>query len=371
MTDNLTLVEVSSCQLSRHFAGRCREEIKRFVFRAGPNFLGRSLLIPGYGCSMQSVSVVVPCFRGETTLAELMEEIRPLHDGLVSPGQRPWRVEEVILVFDGSSRDLALVLERLQVSHDFVSVVWLSRNFGQHAATIAGLSRSKSRWVVTLDEDGQHNPADIGGLLDQALEKGTNLVYATPTNEPHHGAFRNGASRLAKRIAAFLIGTKRALNYQSFRLIDGELARLFAFSVGPRTYLDVALEWFTSEPALAPVTLRDASQRKSGYSLVRLVSHFWRLFLSIGPRSMRLVSGLGLTSALAGVGLAVYFAAQRAGGAEYPEGWASQITVSLVSAGAVLFCLGLISEYLGTIVSVAQGRPVFVIQEKSPGENRN
>ena len=314
---------------------------------------------------MHRVSIVIPCYRGESTLPDLIQEIGRFVDGSQTSQGHLWQVAEVILVFDGGSIELREILAELSRRHTFVRVVWLSRNFGQHAATVAGISQSAGKWVVTMDEDGQHNPDGIGFFIDEAILTGANLVYGKPLNPPHHGPIRNLASRLAKVVAALLLGSERSGLYQSYRLIDGGVARQLAARVGPQVYLDVALEWFTSSPGLAPVTLRDASARKSGYSIRKLVSHFWRLIVSIGPRPMRFVSALGLSSALIGAGLAVFFFVQRVLGADLPEGWASQITVTLTSSGLILFSLGLVSEYLGSIVSVAQGRPPFVILDSN------
>ena len=71
-------------------------------------------------------------------------------------------------------------------------MVWLSRNYGQHAATLAGMSSSGGDWIVTLDEDGQHDPSYVGAMLDVALAEQASVVYARPVNPaPHGGAARH------------------------------------------------------------------------------------------------------------------------------------------------------------------------------------
>ena len=63
----------------------------------------------------------------------------------------------------------------------FVTPIWLSRNFGQHPATLAGMASSNGDWVISMDEDGQYDPRDMGRLLDTAVEQDVQLVYAQPT----------------------------------------------------------------------------------------------------------------------------------------------------------------------------------------------
>ena len=90
-----------------------------------------------------------------------------------------------ILVHDGALDASGLqVMKELAMRYPFVRPIWLSRNFGQHPATFAGLASTVGQWVVTLDEDGQQDPRDIAKLLDAALEARTRLVYASPTNAP-------------------------------------------------------------------------------------------------------------------------------------------------------------------------------------------
>lgn len=309
-----------------------------------------------------SVSVVVPVYQGETTLDALVAELAELTGGSTSPGGIPWRVEEVVLVHDHGPDGSAAVIRRLAAEHPFVRPVWLSRNFGQHSATLAGMASSGGEWIATIDEDGQHDPRDIGILLDVALRDRAAVTYARPTNPPPHGALRNAASRGAKSIVSALTGNPATAFYQSFRLVLGEVGRSVAAYSGSGVYLDVALGWVAPSVSRAPVRMREEAGRRSGYSLRSLIRHFWRLIISSGTRGLRIVSVLGVLLALSGIVLAVVFVIQRlTSDAPLPEGWASLITVMLVASGAILFSLGIIAEYLGTAVNMAMGKPPYLI----------
>jgi glycosyltransferase involved in cell wall biosynthesis len=307
------------------------------------------------------VSVVVPVYKGELTLSRLVDEIVPLTTPVVSPLGTPWQVAEMLLVFDNGPDRSAQVVRSLAAAHNFVRPVWLSRNFGQHSATLAGMASSGSEWIVTLDEDGQHDPRAIGRLIDSALKYQSPVVYAKPTNPPPHGAVRNASSRLAKHLISRLAGGSSTTDYQSFRLVLGEIGRSVAAYAGSGVYLDVALSWVAPKPATADVEFRGEGARVSGYSPRKLVGHFWRLVLSSGTRALRVVSLLGVLFALVGIGLAIAFAVQRIAGGQLPAGWTSTITVILVSSGVILFSLGIIAEYLGVAVNMAMGKPTYLI----------
>ena len=194
--------------------------------------------------TVHSISVVVPVYRGEGTLAQLVAEIEPLTHTQQTALGNSFRVAEVLLVHDGAIDNSDLVMEELGSRYPFVRLIWLARNFGQHPATLAGAASSTSDWVVTLDEDGDQNPADIGRFLDRALVTGAQLVYALPTNSPSHGWLRNQLSAVTKRFLVPLIASNGvAVRFHSFRLIHGEIARSLAAYCGHNVYLDVALSW--------------------------------------------------------------------------------------------------------------------------------
>lgn len=310
--------------------------------------------------AIHTISVVVPVYRGETTLAALVGEILPLAEGFSTPGGSQARVSEILLVFDHGPDDSARVIRELADAHDLVRPVWLSRNFGQHAATLAGMASSGGDWIATLDEDGQYNPADIATFLDTALASSTPLVYAEPTNGAPHGWIRNLASRGAKRVVDLLTGGRGARKFHSFRLVLGEVGRSVAAYAGSGVYLDVALSWVAPAAATAPTVLRTEG-RESGYSMRRLASHFWRLVLTSGTRSLRIVAVTGALVAVVGVASAVYFALVQAITGRVSEGWTSLMVVQLFTAGLVLISLGVIAEYVGVAVNMAMGRPPYLI----------
>jgi glycosyltransferase involved in cell wall biosynthesis len=109
------------------------------------------------------------------------------------------RISELIFVDDGSSD----VLQTLN-DHPWIKVVTLSRNFGQHPATVAGISYSSGDWVVTLDEDLQHDPAHIFDMLKACVAQHADIVYAKPKAWVQKSAFRDMSSRSAKAIIAYM-----------------------------------------------------------------------------------------------------------------------------------------------------------------------
>jgi hypothetical protein len=213
-----------------------------------------------------------------------------------------------------------------------------------------------------MDEDGQHDPAYIGDLLDKAYRDRTQLVYASPTNRPPHGVLRNAASRLTKWFFVHVLVSSDGIKaFNSYRLILGEAGRSVAAYTGAGVYLDVALSWVVTNPSTCPVLMRDEGRPASAYTLRRLVSHFWRLVISSGTRPLRYVSMMGILMALCGFAVAMYSAVQNMVGNVSVQGWTSVFVAVLVVGGAVLIALGVIAEYIAFSASMAMGKPVYVI----------
>ena len=310
---------------------------------------------------IHTVAIVIPVYRGAHTLPDVVDELLAQTEVSSTARGHRYRIDEIVLVHDHGDDASDIVMRELAAAHPVVRPVWLSRNFGQHPATLAGMTSTGSDWIVTMDEDGQHDPKYIAMMLDVAMDEQRPLVYGTPSNPPPHGPLRNAASRVAKGIFVKVLAEGDAAVFSSFRLIMGEHGRSVAAYCGPGVYLDVALEWITGKAARCPVLVREEGDRPSGYSARRLLSHFWRLVLTSGTRPLRFASLLGLLMATVGFVYALVLLVGRLLDWVTVEGWTSVIVAVLVGTGVVLVTLGIIAEYIGTSVKMAMGRPLYLV----------
>ncbi|BEP57689.1 glycosyltransferase family 2 protein [Variovorax sp. V118] len=313
---------------------------------------------------------MIPVYSGEKTLPILVAEIEKLTHPQVTAGGNSFVVSEVVLVHDCGPDRSDLTMTALAESHAFVQPVWLSRNYGQHAATMAGMASATGDWVVTMDEDGQQDPTSIGAMLDLALNASLQLVYAQPTNPPPHGWLRNLMSRTAKGISTRLLGNKTIGRFNSFRFIDGEIARTLSAYCGNGVYLDVGLFWITGRVGHCPLRLREELGRPSGYSFLSLVRHFWSLVLTTGTRPLRLITIMGFFSILLAMGFAIYAIYEKYTGQVPVEGWTSLAVVVAFFSGVILTALGVIAEYLAVTMGIAMGKPLYVVSSKPTRSNR-
>jgi undecaprenyl-phosphate 4-deoxy-4-formamido-L-arabinose transferase len=310
------------------------------------------------------ISLVIPVYHGEKTLLKLMAELVLYTTEQFTPNGINYIISEVLLVHDCGTDRSDQIIETLAAQYTFVRPIWLTRNYGQHAATMAGMANATGAWVVTIDEDGQQNPADIGSMLDTAISASLQLVYAQPTNAPPHSYLRNLFSRIAKTIANKLLGNNQTGKFNSFRLIDGDIARTLAAYCGNGVYLDVGLFWIVGRVGYCPLQLRNELDRPSGYSYFKLLAHFWNLVLTTGTRPLRLITLMGFGSVILAIATSSYALYGKLINHIPVQGWTSLVIVISLFSGATLISLGVIAEYLAVTMGIAMGKPLYVISHK-------
>jgi len=314
---------------------------------------------------VQNISIVIPVYQGEGSIEALVGDISSYFEPATSAEGQAFVVSEVLLVHDCGPDRSDVAIRRLVEKHSQIKPIWLTKNFGQHAATLAGMSSATGEWIVTIDEDGQHDPADIGSLLDCALGQNLQVVYAQPVNTPPHGYIRNLTSRLSKRIGRLMMGHDAVEYFHSYRIVQGEIARSLAAYCGYGVYLDVGLLWIAGRVGQCPVNVRAEEGRASGYTYSRLLAHFWTMLLTTGTRPLRLITLLGFFSVAIALFIGAYALYEKMTGNVQVQGWASLVIVVSFFSGCILVSLGMIAEYLAVSMGIAMGKPLYVIGTRS------
>jgi len=315
------------------------------------------------------ISTITPVYSGEEYLEELIEQLNNVRTYWIAQNY-PVCLSEAIFVNDGAIDNSGEVLSAVAKRHSWVKVITLSRNYGQHPATIAGILHSSGDWVITLDEDLQHKPNHIFEFLIKALENSSDIVYATPLRTIHKSIFRDFSSKFYKNLIAYLTNSPQVRYFNSFRLIRGSIARAAASVSGHDMYFDVSLSWFTNNVTVLTLHLIDeryAQKQQSGYGIKQLLSHARRLIVSSHVKILRLSAFIGLIFMTIGVlyGFYVVFVSMLYPEALSVKGWSSMIAVMLFSGGLFSFLLAVLLEYTSIILLQSQGRPTFFTVDRS------
>lgn len=315
------------------------------------------------------VGVVVPVYSGANYLERLVDRISQLR---IAWQERacPYRLTRLVFVVDAAIDGSEKILNNLSKQKDWVTVVILARNFGQHPATMAGISANNADWIVTMDEDLQHPPEKIEDLLRRCADTSADIVYGCPERRVHGGIVRDLASRAYKWLIEEMTGNPHIRKANSFRLIRGSIAREAAHACGHDTYFDIALAWFTNRIEMQTMDLRDErhiQSGRSGYNLQKLLSHARRMAISSHLRVLRLGAFVGFAlfglSILGSIGLLLLWLLSAS--AIPVAGWTSLFLLNCLVGGIVLMLLGIVMEYISSLVLRAHGIPRFFAVDRS------
>ncbi len=304
---------------------------------------------------METLSVVVPVYRSERTLPELH---RRLVDVLKPLGVR----YEIIFVEDSGGDGSWKVIEEIARRDEHVRGIQLSRNFGQHAATICGISKCTGDWIVTLDDDLEQGPEDIPALFAKA-HQGYALVYGV-YGERSHSFWRNLTSGIARGMFRVAIPS---LNYEytSFRVIDRKIAQALADFDSPFPFVDGYLSWLTSSYAIVPVKHAPRLHGTSNYNFRRLLTHTINIFVTFSDLPLRLASWIGLGAFFIGMAWLAFIVLGRLLGGITVSGFASVMAGIIVFGGIQLLILGIFGEYLGRMNFKSSRKPLFLVSRQT------
>ncbi len=318
-----------------------------------------------------SISIVVPVYSGALYLEELTNKIREIRQSW-SEKEYPFNIQELIFVDDSSVDGSADILAELsQVG--WIDVLYMSKNYGQHAATVAGISYSSGDWVVTIDEDLQHDPNRVLDMLKMCVMTKSDVLYCRPTTKVHESFFRDMSSKITKKVTSWITKNPNIVMFNSFRLIRGSIARQAASVFTYDGYFDVILSWYTNRVSCLDTEMTDQrfiGEGKSGYNFRKLMSHGRKLIMTSDAMLLRGAAYLGLLVFLCCIILTVFFLITKMFFPENiaVEGWTSQIITTLfVGSGGVLI-LSLMSEYIVMLSKHVHGKPPFSVVDRK-GDN--
>lgn len=300
--------------------------------------------------------MVIPCYRSQETIEDLVQELH----GVLSD----W-VYEIMLVVDGSPDGTWQVVQRLADS-DNTSGVLLMRNYGQHNAILAGALRAKHEVIVTMDDDLQHPPDAIPELV-AALDNGYDLVYGVAVSE-EHGFWRSWASRVVKSAMAISLGVNHAQKISAFRAFRRVLVDPLDDLSDAFVSLDVCLSWTTDRVSAVPVEMAGRRSGRSNYSVRMLFGHALNMITGYSSRPLRLMTLVGLGTSLLGFGLLVYVLVLFFTGTTQVAGFTTIASMVALFAGAQMFALGLMGEYIGRLHFRSMNRPTFLVRESTENE---
>lgn len=303
----------------------------------------------------QLVSFVIPCYRSAKTIGGVIEEID------ATMGAFEEYSYEIILVNDCSPDDTFEVIRNICEKRKDITGVNLAKNFGQHAALMAGFHYVRGAYVVCLDDDGQ-TPANQVGRLLQGLENGSDAVYARYGHK-QHSAFRNFGSKVNDWMARVMLGKPKDLYLSSYfavkRFIVDEMLRY----TNPYPYVIGLVLRATNKITNVDVDHREREIGASGYTVGKLLALWFNGFTAFSIKPLRASTFIGGFSAGIGFLYGIYTIIKKLVNPNVVIGFSSLMSAIVFFGGIVMLMLGIIGEYIGRIYISMNNSPQYVVRE--------
>jgi glycosyltransferase involved in cell wall biosynthesis len=299
------------------------------------------------------VSFVIPLYNTGDAIVKLFDAFRllPIPEGY-----------ELVLVNDGSrDKTFERAAELAKTMPIPVTLVDFARNFGEHAAVMEGLRRSRGEFVVNLDDDLQNPVSEAIKLLNHLRQSSDEVLYSYYEEKKHHW-FRNIGSWATSTIATFLLDKPRDLYLCSFRAMRRELVERVILYTGPYPYIDGLILGATNRIGRLQVLHEERADGQSGYTLRRLLRLWANMFFNFSIMPLRVASLLGVILCVLGAIILISVLIEHFIYGVEQSGWASLMSAISIFSGSQLFILGLLGEYVGRAYMTLAGKPQSLVR---------
>jgi glycosyltransferase involved in cell wall biosynthesis len=297
-----------------------------------------------------TISIIVPVYNSARTLPEVIQRI--------DQGTREFSTNrELILVNDGSSDASWAAIVSLVEANTWLLGIDLMRNYGQHNALLAGIRAATNEVIITLDDDLQYQPEDIGLLIERLCEN-YDVVYGV-AKEVRHGPLRNFSTWLTKIVLRSILKIEIVSRISPFRAFWTPLREGFAGYHGSRLTIDALLSWSASRYSSVQVRHHQRMSGHSNYTFRKLMTYLFMVVVGFTTLPLYFSLIMGSVLALGGTGL---LAVALISSTTPPVSTMLIIASIFVAVGLQLISAGILGVYLSQIHLNTTGRPSYVIR---------
>ena len=306
---------------------------------------------------MPSISVVIPVYRSENSIGPLVTQLADTLPNITDN-------YEVVLVEDSGGDGSWEMVQSLSRDYAWVRGFKLMRNYGQHSALLCGIRAARNEVIVTMDDDLQHPVEKIADLVSLVTSE-HDVAYGTPLRQ-RHTVLRNLASLITKWVLQGAMGAETARSISAFRAFKSTLRDAFADYRGPLVNIDVLLTWGTSRFVAIPTPHAPRTIGASNYTFGKLVTHTFNMVTGFSTLPLRFASAIGLLMTVFGLVILVYIILSQAFAFQFQvPGFTFTASLISIFAGAQMFTLGVIGEYLARMHLRIMDRPAYVVEQST------
>lgn len=305
---------------------------------------------------MKKISCVIPCYGSQKTIKSVVDELVKV---LENNNQYDY---EIVLVNDHSPDQVWDVIEKIVEQNKKVRAISFSQNFGQHAALMAGFSKAKGEYIVSLDDDGQAPIESLFSLIEK-IDEGYDVVYGRYP-EIKQNKIRIIGSKLNEKMSESLLGKPKDVKGNSFFCMRKYVVDEILNYNNPYPYIEGLILRTTKSIANVTVNQRERLEGQSGYSLSKLIKLWMNGFTAFSVKPLRIATVFGMIFAFAGFIYGIIIIIEKIVNPFIQMGYSSLMATLLFMGGFLMLFMGIIGEYIGRIYISLNNAPQYVINKE-------
>ena len=269
---------------------------------------------------------------------------------------------EIIYIDDGSSDESLKIIKELSIKNNDIKYISFIRNFGQHAAVMAGFAKARGKYIFTLDADLQNPPEEISKLYNE-ITKGDYDIVTGVRSTRKDGFFRKLPSLLMNKVISSLTGVKLKDYGCMMRVYRKNIIENLIKYGEKSVYIPAYTSWLTKK--ILEVSIKHDPRRnsKSKYNFLSLFNQVFDLITAYTIIPIRMIVFTGIFIFFSGLFLFIYLMYHRLV-LNSADPLTSFIAILLFLTGLILFSIGIISEYLLRLYKELRKTPFYIIKEE-------
>ena len=312
------------------------------------------------------ISIIVPCYNEEDVLHEFyVQTVKVLKDNMACEDY------EIIFVDDGSKDRTCEIIEEFSKQDDHVEYISFSRNFGKESAMYAGLSYADGEYTVIMDADLQHPPTYIKDMYTIMQTGDYDMVATRRKSRGNESKIRSFCSELFYKLMNQISGIDMGNNAMDFRMFNRKAKQAIVNMSEYNRFSKGIFEWIGFRTYWLEIEINDRVAGESKWSFRKLISYSIEGCIAFSTAPLLISSIMGILLCVAAFLMVIFMVIWAFIYGTSGTGFATLICVMLMIGGILLFCMGILGQYIAKDYLENKKRPIYLVQKASkdiPGD---
>ena len=304
---------------------------------------------------MKKLSVVIPCYNEQETIAIYLNEMKKIESELPL-------AFEYIFINDGSKDDTLLILREIADRYDNVNFISFSRNFGKEAALLAGLKATTGDFVTVMDVDLQ-DPPELLPQMYQKIQEGYDIVGTRRSSRTGEPVIRSFFAKKFYQVINHISDTEMVDGARDFRLMTRQVVAAILELNEVNRFSKGIFSWVGFDTYYISFENRERSAGETSWNFWSLFKYSLEGIINFSEAPLTFATLIGLGSCIMSILAMIYFFLDNLVTQNPVPGWPSLVCIILFLGGLQLFCLGIVGKYIGKIFTEVKNRPNYIIKE--------